>query len=235
MSTIKNIRVFATNAHPCSYLPDREATTLFVDPQLPVNSDLYGQLNELGFRRSGKHFYTPHCKNCNNCIATRVVVPDFQLTRRHQRILRANTDVEVIEVDSINSNEHYEIYERYINDRHPDGDMHPPSNEQYKQFIGDATQFSSYLELRADTRLFGVCVLDRLPDGFSAIYTFFDPAFEKRSPGVLAILKLIARAQEQSLDYVYLGYWIRECRKMAYKIEYRPIELLINGRWQRLL
>lgn len=235
MSTIKNIKVFATNAHACSYLPEREATTLFVDPQLPVNNQLYGQLNEMGFRRSGKHFYTPHCKNCQDCIATRVVVQDFRANRRQQRILKANADVDVVEVDSIDSEPHYAVYERYINQRHVDGDMHPPSLAQYRQFIGNTTDFSTYLELRAQNQLFAVCVLDRLPDGFSAIYTFFDPAYDKRSPGVFTILKLIERAWEQNLDYVYLGYWIRECRKMSYKIEYRPIELLINGRWQRLL
>lgn len=235
MSNIKNIKVFATNAHPCSYLPEREATTLFVDPDLAITSDLYNQLNELGFRRSGKHFYTPHCKECQDCIATRVVAPNFRPSRRHQRILKRNADIEVVPVSSIDSDEHYALYENYINLRHQDGDMYPADPEQYKQFIGNATQFSSYLEFRKDEQLIAVCVLDCLPDGYSAIYTYFDPNYEKRSLGVLAILKLIERAQQCELDYVYLGYWIRECRKMAYKIEYRPTELLINGRWQRLL
>ena len=38
-----------------------------------------------------------------------------------------------------------------------------------------------------------------------------------------------------SLEYLYLGYWIKDCRKMSYKAEYRPLELYMNGRWTTLL
>ena len=235
MSTIKNIKVFSTNEHPCSYLPGREATTLFVDPNIEVTEQIYSQLNNLGFRRSGKHLYLPHCNNCQDCIATRVIVQEFQPGRRHRRVIKANSDIKIKTIDCIDNARFYDLYQRYISARHPEGDMHPPSREQYMQFIGNTSNFSTYLTMWVNGELLSVTVLDQLPEGYSAIYTFFDPTQDKRSLGVFSILTAIDLARQADFDYVYLGYWIRECQKMAYKIEYKPIELLINGRWQRLL
>jgi len=38
-----------------------------------------------------------------------------------------------------------------------------------------------------------------------------------------------------NLPYLYLGYWIRKSRKMAYKAKFQPIEGLIGGEWRGLL
>ncbi len=76
-----------------------------------------------------------------------------------------------------------------------------------------------------------MAVVDELQDGLSAIYTFFDPLQDKRSLGSYAILWQVQRARALGLDYLYLGYWIKGCRKMAYKSAYRPLELHVNSRW----
>jgi leucyl-tRNA---protein transferase len=234
MSVLSKLKVFATKPHPCSYQEDKEATTLFIDPETELNEISYQDLTEIGFRRSGTHFYRPHCQSCNDCIPARIPVNIFTPARRQKRIENKNKDLTVHEVVSITSEEHYQLYASYIELRHDDGDMYPPTPEQYEEFLGKQTRFSRFTEFRLNGKLLAVSIRDNLTDSFSAIYTFFDPEYSNRSLGSFAVLWLIREARLEKLDYVYLGYWIRSCRKMSYKIDYRPIELLLNNRWQTL-
>lgn len=234
MSVINKLKVYATAPHSCSYIDGREATTLFLDPALQISAQTYTEISEIGFRRSGKHFYKPHCQHCSDCIPSRIAVNQFKTSRRQRRILNKNSDLTFHNVEHINHDEHYQLYERYISLRHAEGDMYPPSRDQYMQFIGDQTEFSHYTEFRLNNELVAVCVQDTLPNSLSAIYTFFNPE-SSRSLGAYAILWMIDAAKRNGQQHLYLGYWVRECQKMAYKIEYRPIELLLNGRWQKLL
>lgn len=234
MSVIRNLKVFMTPPHACSYIEGREATTLFVDPSVEIDEQTYAELNEIGFRRSGGHFYTPHCRDCRECIATRIPVRQFEPARRHKRILRRNRDLLQHVVCSIDSDEHYALYERYIEQRHEQGDMYPPTREQYRDFICKAGSYGQFSEFRRGTELVAVSISDRVRGGRSAIYTFFDPDMGSRSLGSYAILAAVNELQSAGADYLYLGYWIRGCRKMAYKIDFRPIELFIDGRWQLL-
>jgi len=126
---------------------------------------------------------------------------------------------------------HYHLYERYISLRHPDGDMYPASEDQFRSFLLSPWSNSVFLSLYQGERLLSVAVTDRQPRGLSAIYTFFEPTAETRSLGVLSILKQIEWCRELSLPYLYLGYWIKDCDKMNYKIQYRPTELFVNQRW----
>lgn len=234
MSIINNIKVYATTPHPCSYIDNREATTLFIDPETNITPLAYTELNDIGFRRSGKHFYIPHCKNCHDCVPTRIPVSQFIPTKRQLRILKKNQDLQSKSIQNIRSDEHYALYEKYIQARHTDGDMHPPNQEQYFQFIGDETRFSRFIEFRDQNKLVAVSVVDELPNSFSAIYTFFDPDQSKRSLGTYSILSTLNDAKNQGKDFVYLGYWIQECKKMNYKIDFRPMELRIEGSWRML-
>ncbi len=129
------------------------------------------------------------------------------------------------------TDEYYALYEQYIAVRHSDGDMYPAEPDQFRSFLVDGRQEASFFELRLGPRLLAVAVADELDDGLSAIYTFFDPAESRRSPGTFAVLMLVDRARQLGLPYLYLGYWIKECAKMSYKTDYRPLELFINNRW----
>lgn len=231
MTVLSSLKVFATHPHPCSYLQGREATTLFIDPKAPVDIHTYAQLSELGFRRSGQFLYRPHCQSCNACVPARIPVVSFQPNRRLRRISNANTDLDVIMEPSIAGDEYYELYARYISARHTDGDMYPPSRDQYESFLTQEWNATRYACFREGSKLLAVAVVDVLPNGVSAVYTFFDPDEAKRSLGCLAVLWQIELARTLALPHVYLGYWIKECPKMAYKINYRPLELYINGRW----
>ncbi len=228
---VNKIRLYLTEPHPCSYLDNREATTAFVDPKIEITDDAYNHLSLLGFRRSGQYVYTPRCATCQACIPVRVQAAKFKPSRQQRRCLKRNTDITVASTTTIDLHEHFDVFERYVNARHSDGDMHPTSLNQFENFIGAAWDCTRYLEFRLDNQLICSAVVDWLSSGLSAIYTYFDPDFHKRSLGTYAILKQIELTEAYNLSYVYLGYWIRDSDKMSYKSNFHPMQLYINKRW----
>jgi len=234
VTILSTLKVFATHPHTCSYLPEQQATTLFIDPAAPIDGPAYSQLSEMGFRRSGPHLYRPHCARCNACVPARVPVDRFHPNRQQRRIWQRNNDLTVIDRTVLNGEEYYDLYARYIEGRHRDGDMYPPTPQQFESFLTQEWDLTHYYCFYQDTQLLAVAVVDVMDNGLSAIYTFYDPEITNRSLGVYAVLWQIHRARELGLPSVYLGYWIKQCRKMSYKINYRPIELLVNGRWVTL-
>lgn len=233
MTDSKEIKLYATYPHPCSYFDDREAKTIFIDPDMSPSPTLYSELSRRGFRRSGNHIYRPDCNRCKDCIASRVPVNIFTPSRSQRRTINRNDDL-ATEIFPEPSGQAYDLYERYINGRHRDGDMFPPSHEQFDSFLCQSNSTTEYVHFYEDTKLVAIAVTDILDDGLSAIYTFYDPELKRRSLGVYGILWQIAHAKSLKLPYIYLGYWIRDCQKMSYKTDYRPIELLLNSRWVRL-
>lgn len=230
MDTSK-IKLFSTHEHPCSYLDDMAATTVFVDPTLELNKRVYSELSDFGFRRSGRHLYRPNCRQCQSCVPVRIPVNDFKANRTQKRCVKKNSDITTSLVASIDTDEHYSLYANYINARHSDGDMHPPSRQQYNEFLSSEWGATTYIEFRADGSLIAIAVSDQLDQGLSAIYTFYDPRQVQRSLGVYAVLAQIERCRTMNLPYLYLGYWIRECHKMNYKTQYQPLQMFLNNRW----
>ena len=236
MSVFESLKFFATAPHPCSYLDGRDAITLFVEPDTALSRDQIVKLAESGFRRSGGYTYRPHCNQCNACVSVRVPVDIFKPRRQQMRTKKRNDDVQFTITTPILDEERYALYESYINVRHSNGDMYPPSPSQYESFLTRSSEKAFFLEAHLGKRLIAVTLFDEIPgNGFSAIYTFFetDPKFDIRSLGRMMILQLIDIAHGLGLSYLYLGYWIQDSKKMDYKTEYRPIEMLINSRWIR--
>lgn len=234
MSQYKNLKFYVTQPHECSYLPEEQATTLFMDPENLLDQQLCSDLAELGFRRSGQHIYRPHCNHCKACIPARIPVDSFIMHRTQRKTWNRNLTLSVDRVPASYLDEHYQLYERYINQCHQDGDMYPASVEQYSSFLVENTEFTSFYEFRLKGRLLAISVVDHLQNSLSAVYTFYDPDFSQRSLGRYCILWLIEKARNERLHYLHLGYWIRNCQKMNYKIEYRPIELYIGQKWRQL-
>ncbi|MDR5867617.1 arginyltransferase [Halomonas koreensis] len=234
---IRDLRFFLTVPHACSYLEGREATTLFLDPQESPGGGVYDALALLGFRRSGRHLYRPHCEGCSACISVRIPVAAFTPSRTQRKLLHRNADLELRSRPATYDPEHYALYAHYIRTRHADGDMYPPSHEQYRTFLTLDQDYARLLEMRLDGRLVAVAAFDQLEHGLSAIYTFFDPdaSLARRSLGTYAVLALVERARALDLPHVYLGYWIEECRKMAYKRAFQPLEILEGRHWRRLI
>lgn len=234
-SSLRDLKVYTTYPHSCSYLAEQEATTLFLDPRTAMSSSLYSQLSVMGFRRSGSHLYRPNCSGCKACIPARVPVQKFQPRRSQKRAWKHNLDIDVEEVNDISGDKYFQLYRRYIEARHQDGDMYPPSREQYESFLSAEWGVTRFFQLLIDGQLIGVAVADQLEDGLSAIYTFYEPALQSRSVGTFAVMWQIEATRQLDLQYLYLGYWIKECQKMAYKVQFRPLELYINGQWVELL
>ena len=225
------LRFYITEDHPCSYLSDQQAKTAFLDPKQRLDLSSYVHLSNLGFRRSGSFVYKPNCSRCQACVPIRVPVALFKPNRKQKRLLRFNQDLDIHSVPSINTPEHYALYAEYIRQRHADGDMFPPSEKQYRDFLTVDWPGVQYLEFRKHNQLIAVSVADTMSTGISAMYTYFDPKETKRGLGNYVVLSLIELAKNQQLPVVYLGYWIKESRKMAYKSSFKPFEVLQNDQW----
>jgi len=238
-ASLRDVKVYTTYPHKCSYLEDLDAVTLFVDPKHPIDNVLYSSLSGIGFRRSGSHIYRPNCETCTACIPSRVPVSEFAMSRGQRRAWNRNQDLVAKETASIHDEAAYQLYSQYIELRHKDGDMYPPTREQYESFLNNPWGCTRFYRFYATSgtgtqRLMAIVVADILEDGQSAIYTFFDPLETRRSLGIYTLLWQIENARNLGLDYLYLGYWIRDCQKMAYKSDFRPLELRINNRWSAI-
>lgn len=226
--------LFLSAPHACSYLPGRRSSTLFTDPDAGMDITTYSELLRYGFRRSGHMVYAPRCEHCHQCVSVRIPVADFTPRRSQRRVLRRNADLTMHEHGAVFNAEHYRLYQRYTRVRHAGGDMAEATPADYLGFLQTDWCPTTFLEFRLDGTLLAVAATDWVDDGLSAVYTFFDPDCAARSLGSYAILRQIALARSQGLSHVYLGYWIRDSRKMTYKVDFRPAELWLDGRWQRL-
>lgn len=227
------LHFYTTQPQPCSYLSNRQSTTLFADPQATLDSAIYGQLIEQGFRRSGEYLYRPDCPTCSACMSLRIPVTEFIPNRSQRRTWQRNRDIEVTALPPRYSDEQFRLYQRYIHSRHRGGEMDNPTPESYLTFLTSSWSDTIFYGFRLEQKLLAVAVADQLRTGLSAVYTFFDPEYAAHSPGNYAILWLIQEARRRNLPWLYLGYWIKECPKMAYKNRYQPFEIYQNGSWQK--
>jgi len=226
---------YTTAPLPCPYVPGRTERKVVTEITGPDADGLHDRLSRAGFRRSHNIAYAPVCPGCQACVPIRVPVATFQPGRTLRKIAQANRDVDGYDVPARATAEQFQLFQRYQQVRHGEGDMATMSFYDYRAMIEDTPIETSMVEFRdLDDRLIGGCLTDRLGDGLSAVYSFFAPDLERRSLGTYAILWLIGRARELGLPHVYLGYWVPESHKMAYKARFRPSEILVGGTWRTL-
>ncbi len=222
---------FRTPPHECGYLTGKNAVTMFVDPRVRPDKSSYTLLSQHGFRRSGAHVYRPRCPACAACVPIRIPVDSFCPSRGQRRVLKKNSDVVLTTKNADFDQQHFQLYEKYIERRHSGGGMEDPDPNSYLDFLTASWAETSFVEFRRGSELIGVAVIDHLDDGLSAVYTFFDPDFGHLSPGRYAILKEIELTAQLGLKWLYMGYWIKDCRKMSYKSEYFPHQKFVDGQW----
>jgi arginyl-tRNA--protein-N-Asp/Glu arginylyltransferase len=228
------IQFYLTAPYACSYLEGLEARSQVAAPAHLIGPAAYSQLIREGFRRSGHYTYRPYCLGCKRCVPVRIDVKAFLPNRSQRRCLRQNPGLKASVRPLEFCDEHFELYRRYQHARHKGGGMDLDDSEQYMQFLLSSQVNTSLVEFRDGDALVMVAVIDRIDDGLSAVYTFFDPEMEKHGLGTYAVLWQIELARSLGLPYVYLGYWIKESRKMSYKSNYKPLQGLVEGRWTEL-
>jgi arginine-tRNA-protein transferase len=223
--------------HPCSYLSGRQSVLRVAILPPPVGVDIYSELVRRGFRRGGDFIYRPACKDCHACIPVRVPVARFAPNRSQRRCLKANQALAACERPLGFYEEHYRLYQHYQAKRHPGNGMEGDDRRQYAQFLLQSQVDSRLVEFRDAGRLRMVSLIDVLDDGLSSVYTFFDPEHPAASLGLgtFNVLWQIRQCLANELPYLYLGYLIRECRKMSYKARFRPIEGFVDEVWQETL
>ena len=226
---------YTTAPLPCPYVGGRTERKVVTEISGHDAESIHDRLSRAGFRRSHNIAYAPVCPGCNSCVPIRIPVATFQPDRSLRRVARDNTGLEGFDMPARATAEQYQLFQSYQQHRHGDGDMATMSFYDYRAMVEDTPIETFVIEFRGpDDRLVGACLTDRLGDGLSAVYSFFLPELERRSLGTFAILWLIRRARELGLPYVYLGYWVPESRKMAYKARFRPSEILRGGAWRML-
>ncbi len=232
---------YITAPQPCPYLAGRFERKLFTHLTPDKPDILIDNLLKGGFRRSQNIAYMPYCDACSACVPVRIVVDEFQASRSLKRIVRHNSDLMVRRLGPTPNSEQYALFRSYIHSRHADGGMAEMSVLDYSLMIEDSVveTFVSEYRLKPDPEgdgtapLVAICLCDRLSDGISMVYSFYDPALNSRSLGTYMILEHVEYARRMGLPFVYLGYWIEGSRKMRYKSRFHPQEHLTAKGWVR--
>ncbi len=223
-------RLFVTSDHGCGYLPQRRARNLVVEPGR-VDQQTYHDLIQLGFRRSGSYLYRPHCRGCHACQSLRIHPAAFVPDRTQRRIIKRNRDLTLKQLPFRYSDEHYQLFARYVSGRHPNGGMDDTTPAAYREFLVCNWADTWLWELRDNDRLLCAAVVDHFSVALSAVYTYYEPELAQRSLGTYAILRQLAEARRRNIDWVYLGYLIDDCPRMAYKARFRPYQLFLDRCW----
>jgi arginine-tRNA-protein transferase len=234
---LQKIHFYVTTPYPCGYLPNQLAQSLIATPQHLTNAYHYNGLIQQGFRRSGKFVYRPHCENCQACISVRLPIAEFQASRSQKRAFKEHQSLEV-SISRLNFDEtQFTLYQAYQAARHQEADDSKEEKDpatQYRDFLVQTNVDSLSISFTLNDQLKMVSIVDIVEDGISAVYTFYDTTDSKASYGTYSVLWLIEWCKQLGLPYLYLGYWIQDSQKMAYKRNFMPQEALMNGQWQRI-
>jgi leucyl-tRNA---protein transferase len=232
------VSLTTTGPHACSYLPDRHSTNraFWAQGMPPL---VYQAFMDAGFRRSGKVVYQPACGGCRRCVSLRVPVATFSASKSQRRCWRRNQDLHVtVDIAPVEpSEEHYDLYRKYMTQWHGKGlnaEDDEVSYESFTSFLYDSPVRTLEYQYRDTSgRLLAVGICDVCERSLSSVYFYHDPAEHRRGLGTFGALYEIADAAARGIDHYYLGYWVDGCPAMAYKATYRPYELLhADGVWR---
>jgi len=223
---------FATSPVACPYVPGRAERKLIVELGGNGAALFYDDLSRAGFRRSHRFAYRPACRGCSSCVPVRIAVDRFRHTRSTRRIRNTNRDISGRLIGARATPEQFRLFSAYQRLRHSDSDMASMSYGDYRGMVEDTPVRTAIAEFRdGHGELVAASLIDLLDDGVSAVYSFYDPLQPKRGLGTWSVLWLVEQCQRQGQPFVYLGYWIADSPKMAYKARFPALERLAAGAW----
>ena len=232
-------RFFVTAPAPCPYVPGRTERKVFAELKGKDAGAMNEALGRIGFRRSQNVVYRPSCDFCQACVSIRVVAQRFKPSATQKKLLKRHSDLEVHACEPWSTDEQWALLKRYLAARHPVGGMAGMDGHDYADMVEQSPVDTVIVEYREPSvdgrpgRLVGCCLTDKQSDGLSMIYSFYEPDSSlRRGLGSYIILDHITRAGRAGLPYVYLGYWIDGCDRMAYKKSFQPAEALMGGSWK---
>ncbi len=228
---IKTLKHHTTHQYACGYLPDKMARSEVIEQNSQMDTVTYEQLLQQGYRRSGLFVYRPQCNQCQACLSVRIKAAAFTPNRSQRRSWKKHCHLKVQQHNLHFKKEHFLLYQRYQAMRHTDDSINPDKREQYLNFLLQSHINTKLVTFYDEGQLCMVSLIDQLPNGLSSVYTFYDPDMPQASYGIYSILWQIQLCQTLGLRYLYLGYWIKEHSKMNYKVNFRPLEILINEQW----
>lgn len=241
--TTQSPQFFLTAPSACPYIEgqfERKVFTHLVGQKAPELNDL---LTQGGFRRSQNIAYRPACESCRACVSVRILADRFKPTRNMRRITQLNADLVGAVHDAEPTTEQYSLFRTYLDARHRRGGMSDMTVLDYAMMVEDTHVDTKIIEYRkrgpdsfitgkGQGELIAVALTDRMGDGMSMVYSFYNPDYADRSLGTYMILDHIERTRAAGLPHVYLGYWVNGSRKMAYKIRFQPQEHLGPKGWE---
>ena len=234
----RQLRFFLTAPSPCPYLPGREERKVFAHLPMLDGALVNDTLALGGFRRSQNIAYRPACENCSACVSVRLPAEAYLFSRSERRVIHRNAHLTRHLVEAEATREQFELLHAYLNNRHPVGGMAEMTWPDYVAMVEDTVVRTHMVEYRAPStdggpgQLVACALVDVLGDGLSLVYSFFDQAFAKSSPGTFMIFDHVLEARRLELPYLYLGYWVRGSDKMDYKARFSPLEILKSDGWR---
>jgi len=227
------LQFYLTIPSPCPYLPGRMERKIFTQLDPLTGPHLNNYLTHAGFRRSQNVIYRPACETCRECRSLRIRTEAFSPSKSFRRIKANNADLTMSVEEAFATEEQYNLLHRYLISRHHGGGMSEMDFIRYEMMVEECSAETEIVEYRdTSNTLVAAVLIDRLQDGMSMVYSFFNPEEHKRSLGNLMILDQIKRCQQQDLPYLYLGYWVEGSPKMDYKARFRPCEILGAEGWR---
>ncbi|VVT17544.1 Aspartate/glutamate leucyltransferase [Hoeflea sp. EC-HK425] len=241
---INSPQFFLTAPSDCPYLEGQSERKVFTHLVGEKATELNDLLTQGGFRRSQNIAYRPACETCRACVSVRILASEFKPTRSMRRNISVNADLIAAEYHAEPSSEQFKLFRRYLDSRHQSGGMADMSIGDYAMMVEDSHVDSRIIEYRVRAEgdglqehpageLLAVALTDRMSDGLSMVYSFYNPDVTARSLGTYMILDHIERARMLGLPHVYMGYWVKGSRKMEYKTRFQPQEHLMAQGWQR--
>ncbi|RUM98668.1 arginyltransferase [Pseudaminobacter arsenicus] len=244
--TTQSPQFFLTAPSPCPYIDGQFERKVFTHLVGEKASEMNDLLTQGGFRRSQNIAYRPACETCRACVSVRILANEFQPARSMRRVIQHNSDLIGAVHDAEPSTEQYSLFRKYLDARHRKGGMSDMTVLDYAMMVEDTHVNTKIIEYRrrgpdsfitgkGHGELIAVALSDLMADGYSMVYSYFDPDLDARSLGTFMILDHIARARAAGLPHVYLGYWVNGSRKMNYKVRFTPQEHLGSKGWERYI